>query len=314
MDNPGSESSLDTNQAGELFSSLMGGEPLEKESADPESAAEKLLQEESGNEQESEGNPEVEASDERIPVEVDGKTIELTKAEIAEAYKNGLRQADYTKKTMEAAEARKTAETESSAAKQERQEYAQKLNNYAIQLQGVLQEQSQINWQQLLDTDPVEYLKQERIFQSRQAQLQQAQQEQGRIYQQQQAEQAESVKQYISRQQQELLAKLPEWKDTSRLKADTSAIKEYLTQNGFDDAELNNVVDHRNVIAYLKAMKYDALLARAGNATKRVAAAPVKVERPGGGTPQSNGAQDAMKRLARTGSVSDAASIFSRMF
>ena len=314
MDNPGSESSIDTNEAGALFSSLMGGEPLEKDTADPESAAERLLNEEAGNEPESDSEPEVEASDERIPVEVDGKTIELTKAEIAEAYKNGLRQADYTKKTMEAADARKNADAESSAAKQERQEYAQKLNNYAIQLQGTLQAQSQINWQQLLETDPVEYLKQERTFTQRQAALQQAQQEQGRIYQQQQAEQADSVKQYISKQQQELLAKLPEWKDTAKLKAETSAIKEYLSVQGFNADELNNVVDHRNVIAYMKAMKYDALLARAGNATKRVAAVPAKVERPGGGTPQQTGTVDAMKRLSRSGSVDDAAALFSRMF
>ena len=120
--------------------------------------------------------------------------------------------------------------------------------------------------------------------------------------------------QHISRQQQELLAKLPEWKDTAKLKAETSAIKDYLSAQGFNADELNNVVDHRNVIAYMKAMKYDALLARAGNATKRVAAAPVKVERPGGGTPQQSGTADAMKRLSRSGSVDDAAALFSRMF
>ena len=48
-----------------------------------------------------EAEPEIEAEaeapeDEKITVEVDGKTIELTKAQIAENHKNGLRQADYT--------------------------------------------------------------------------------------------------------------------------------------------------------------------------------------------------------------------------
>ena len=313
MDNPGSEStgSLDTNEAGALFSSLMSGESLEKETPDtPEEAAEKLVIEESGSE---EDQPE-EVVSERIPVEVDGKVVELTKAEIADAYKNGLRQADYTKKTMEAADARKTAEAESTAARTERQEYAQKLNVYAVQLQGALQEQSQINWQQLLDSDPVEYLKQERIFNQRQAALQQAQQEQGRIYQQQQAEQAESVKTFLSNQQQELLAKLPEWKNADKQKADITAIKEYLVSMGFDAAELNNVVDHRNVLAYRKAMMYDALIARASAATKKVATLPAKVERPGTAAVASDGRGDAMKRLAKSGSVDDAAALFSRMF
>lgn len=314
MDNPTSESSsISTSEASSMFSSLLGGEPIEKDAADtPEAAAERLAADDLSQEAPA-ANDEAPAPSEKLTIEVDGKSVELTKAEIAEHYKNGLRQADYTRKTMEVADARKSADAEAAAAKQERQDYAQKLGNYAIQLQGALHEQSQIDWQQLLESDPVEYLKQERTFKERQAALQQAQQEQSGIHKQMQSEQAEADSAYRSTQQQELLAKLPEWKDPEKAKAESSAIKEYLTKQGMSAQKIDSINDAAEVVLHRKAMLYDALIARASSASKKVAALPVKVERPGVQVQASDGRGDAMKRLAKSGSINDAASIFSRM-
>lgn len=231
----------------------------------------------------------------RITVKVDGKTVELTPEQVAEAYKSGLRQSDYSRKTAELA--------------QERAAYAQRLTHYEIQLQSALQEQSQINWRHLLETNPVEYLKQQHLFQQRQAALQQAQHERGRIQQVQQHEYAHAVQHHLSRERDTLVEKIPAWKDPDRAKADKTEIREYLQQNGIPDSDISQIVDHRHVIIARKAMQMDKLLKQAPGATKKVEKAPVKAERPG--TPEKG----ERKPWKKTGSLSieDAAAAISSL-
>ena len=312
---------LDANQAGELFTSLLDqGEPNDKNAGQesPEAAAERLAAEELAAQQggkEGEGQAADGAGDDagaaKITVKIDGKDVQLTEAEIAEHYKNGLRQADYTRKTMEAADARKSAEAEANAARQERQNYANQLNIITAKLQGDLQEQSKIDWQQLLATDPVAYLEQKRIFEERQAHLSKAQQEMDQLQKLHQTEQAESARQYLAKQQQELIAKLPEWKDVDKAKAESAQIKEYLAKEGFEKGEIEQVADHRIVFLFRKAMLYDGLMSRAAAAPNKVAKLPTRVERPGNGDVRPDGRTQAMQRLAKTGSINDAAAAFS---
>lgn len=320
----GDSGALDANQAGELFTSLLDqGDPNEKNAGQdsPEAAAERMAAEElaaqqgaaKGEEQAADGAGD-KAGAEKIPVEIDGKVVELTKAEIAEHYKNGLRQADYTRKTMEVADARKSAEAEANAARQERQNYANQLNVITAKLQGDLQEQSKIDWQQLLATDPVAYLEQKRIFEERQVQLDQAQQQMAQLRQQHQAEQEASARQYLTTQQQELIAKLPEWKDAGKAKAEAAQIKEYLAQAGFEKNDIEQVADHRVVLLFRKAMLYDGLMSRAAAAKTKVAALPVRTERPGNGDVRPDGRSQAMQRLSKSGSVNDAAAVFADIY
>jgi hypothetical protein len=151
---------------------------------------------------------------------------------------------------MEAAEQRKAAEAETTKAREERQKYAQGLQQAQALLTAQLQEQSQIDWQKLLDTDPVEYLKQQHLAQSRQAKLQQIAQEQQHLSARQQAEHAQQMHAFIETQQQELLAKLPEWKDESKAKAEKAQIKDYLKAQGFEDQALDSISDHRAVLSW----------------------------------------------------------------
>lgn len=247
----------------------------------------------------------------KVTIEVDGKAVELTKAELAEAYKNGLRQADYTKKTMEAAELRKAAEAETAQARAERQAYAQGLHKNALQLEAVLEQQSNIDWDALIAADPQEALRQQHLLQKRQAAYQQTVLELQKLTQQSQAEQAEQMKAYRYQQQQELLAKLPEWKEPSKAAAEGAAIKSYLKSQGFEDALIDTIQDHRHVIISRKAMLYDQMIAKAQAAAKKVQALPQKVVRPGvGETPHLDGRSSAMQKLSKSGRVEDAASVF----
>ena len=322
MDNPTSESSnepLDANGAANAFSSLLGDDgPAENEPQhddSPEAAAERLAKQEltADEDQPDEGEGDTEPAADDVTVEIDGKTVKLTKAQIAENYKNGLRQADYTQKTMATAEARKTADAETQRARQERQEYAQKLSNYAIRMQGDLQDQSQIDWRQLAQDDPAEYVVQKSIFDERQANLTQAQQELQKVSQIHQQEQAQAMQGYMADQQAQLLAKIPEWSDPAKARADANAISAYLNQNGFEANDVAAITDHRQLVIARKAMQYDALIDRAGKAVKKVAALPVKVERSGSAeSSKPDGRTEAMKRLGKSGSITDAANAFSQ--
>jgi hypothetical protein len=313
---PESNASLSVRDAASLFGAP--GEP--EQQAQPEANAEEAAPVETPKETpeatQADADPakvdEATADPAKFTVKVDGKDVELTEAEIAEHYKNGLRQADYTRKTMEAAEQRKAAEAESTKAREERQKYAQGLQQAQTVLQAQLQEQSQIDWQKLLETDPVEYLKQQHLANQRQAKLQQIQQEQQQIHARNQQEQAAQMRAFLTAQQEELLAKLPEWKDDAKAKTEKSAISDYLKSQGFDEAQIAQITDHRAVILSRKAMLYDQMMSKAQAAAKKVNNLPQKVEKPGGGeTNPTDGRTAAMKRLSQSGSLRDAAAVFS---
>ena len=260
---------------------------------------------------------EVEAAAEEdgaVTIEVDGKSVTLTKAEVAEHYKSGLRLVDYTKKTMEAAEVKKSASVEQQKAQQERQQYAQNLNRIANQIEGVLQEQQQTDMNALLASDPVEYLKQQHLFNQRQAKLNEVNQHRQQLAAQQQADSQQAYQAYLAEQQQALLAKLPAWKDDAKAAAERSALRTYLKAEGYDDRDVASISDNRAVVMARKAMLYDQMLSKASAAAKKVAPLPQKVERPGvNETPSTDKRSSAFQRLSKSGRVEDAAALFSAL-
>lgn len=248
-----------------------------------------------------------------VTIEVDGKMIELTPKQIEEVYKNGLRQADYSRKTMEVAEQRKVAEAEIARTSNERNEYTQKLNAYAAQLEGVLNEQAQINWQELIDNDHVEYLKQQHLYSQRQAALQQTQNEQGRVQQLQQQEQAQHYSEYLNAQKQELIANLPAWKDDAKASAEKAEIRNFLIGQGYTDEDVAQVVDHRQVLLIRDAMQFRKLLKDAPAITKKVTQAPMRTERPGVASTNNDGQRNAVKAFKKSGRDSDAIAAFASL-
>ena len=149
MDNPGTESSLDTVSAGEALASLFA------DVREPEKASAPV----------AEAIPEVEApageaaAPEMVKVDIDGYEVELPKDKADKLQAERLMQADYTRKTMAAADERKAATAEQQKALAERGAYAANLQRMQAQLEGALHEQSKaVNWDNLLNNDPVEYL------------------------------------------------------------------------------------------------------------------------------------------------------------
>jgi hypothetical protein len=333
VDTPIAESNapLSVNQAAALFSA-----PKEPEKQQPEAQAEEAAPveaEESPEATQAEANPEKaeaapEVTDEIVTIQVDGKPVELKKSELADYYKNGLRQADYTRKTMETAEQRKAAEAEASKAREERQKYAAGLQHAQAVLLSQLNDQSQINWHQLREDNPQEFLKQWHLFSERQAKLQQLQ---GQNQQLQAIELQEAKRNLVSALQKEhqaVLDKLPEWKDEKKALAEKQAIAKELIDRGFPEQmvfgerdpdgapNLRNpgLADHRILLMARDAMLYRQMMGKAKEAAAKVTNLPQKVERPGGGEVSAlDGRTAAMKRLGQTGSVRDAAAVFASL-
>lgn len=313
MDTPNqseSNSPLDTNQAASLFAEMLDPEreekdPVEAEAEEPEAEVEAEAEE---------SEPEDDAETEQpttVTIKIDGKDVEVTLDELKKGYQ---RQADYTRKTMEVSAERKAAEAEANKAREERNQYSTKLQEQGALLSALMQEQTQIDWQQLLDSDPVEYLKQQHLYQQRQAALQNIQREQQNVYQLQQQEQAKYVHNFIAQQQQELLAKLPDWKDETKAKAEKSAIKNYLSETGFSAEEIDSLSDHRSVLVARKAMLYDQMIGKAKAAAKKVQNVPQRVERSSTGQSQSLDKRgQAFQRLTKSGRVEDAAAVFASL-
>ena len=308
MDNPATEPStdaLDTNAAASLLASM-----LDPSAAEPEKEAPEAQPVEAEAEQPTE---ETTDDDPVVTVKIDGKDVEVKLSELKNGYQ---RQADYTRKTMEVSEQRKAAEAETAKARQEREAYAQNLNRLQAQLEATLQETQQVDWEKLLESDPVEYLKQQHLAQSRQAKLNQVYAAQQQVAAQQKAEAEEAHARHLQAQHQALLDKLPEWKDAKKADAERSAIRDFLIREGFEAEALNNITDARAVVLARKAMLYDQMMSKAQAAAKKVSTLPTKVERPGvaAEAPGLDKRTSAYQKLAKSGKVEDAAAIFASMF
>jgi hypothetical protein len=247
------------------------------------------------------------AQPEMFTVKIDGKEIQVPREEVIAGYQ---RQQDATKKTMAAAETRKTADTEIAQARAERQQYAQNLNRFQVQLEAALQQQQEIDWPALIESDPQEAMRQQHLLTQRQAALQQTHQQMHQIQQQAAAEQHEQFVEHLKNQRDQIVAKIPEWKDEGKRKAETVAIRDYLVNNGYTAAEIDNVADHRAIMNVRKAMLYDQMVGKADAAAKLVANTPTKVMRSGTGeTGSTDKRTAAYQNLAKTGSVKAGAAV-----
>lgn len=309
MDNPATESSkapLNLDSAANLFAQALTPEPEKQEAEPVEAKPEPVATETEAEEAPAEETPA--EDDPTVTVKIDGKDVEVKLSELKNGYQ---RQADYTRKTMEVSEQRKAAEAESSKARAEREAYSKNLQTMQVQLEAALQQQQQTDWAKLLETDPVEYLKQQHLAQTRQATLNQVYAEQQKAQAQQQAEMEKARASYLAEQQEELLAKLPDWKDEAKAKAERTALRDYLLESGYDKQTVDSITDAKAVVLARKAMLYDQMVKKASAAAKKVATLPTKVEKPGtGDSPGLDRRSAAFQRLSKSGKAEDAAAVF----
>lgn len=324
----GNQSALTVTQAAQSFASILDSEPVDSESEaqveaempetqEVESEGEQAeATEEYAEEPEDEADSESEDADEEIEsqpekyvVKVDGEEIEVTRDELIRGYQ---READYTRKTQKLAEQRKSVESELNAVKGEREQYAQILGQLQQKLSEM--ETAEPDWDALEREDPIEYARQWTHFQRRREQQAAVKAEQDRLSQLKQAEYTKHLQETLVQEAAKLVEAIPEWKNPETAKAQKDGILEYGRKLGFSDAELDQVTDHRAVIALYKAWQYDQLMSKKPQVQAKVKSA-TKTAAPGSaGTAPKKVSEStrAKQRLAQSGRVRDAATLFEK--
>jgi hypothetical protein len=322
-DNAQAVGSMTVNEAAQNFASMLDAqegvdtgaeaqteeeqsESEEVESTEPQEEVEEASENVEGEDEESE---EQAPRDEKFIVKVDGKEIEVPKDELIRGYQ---READYTRKTQKLAEERKFVESEFQQVRGEREQYAQILG----QLQQKLQEfePAEPDWNRLEYEDPTEYARQWTSHQRRLQQKNAVLSEQLRIQQMQQAESQKQIRSVLAQEVVTLKEKIPEWKSPEKAKAEGKALLEYGHSLGFSEQELNSITDARSLYALHKAWKYDQMMSKRPELQAKIKKAP-RMATPGSAGSVSSKSSDinnAKKRLAQTGSVRDAASLFEK--
>ena len=324
-DNAQAVGSITVNQAAQSFASMLDSqegvdtgaeaqpeeeqsesESEEVESAEPQDEALESSEEVEGDEEESE---EESPRDEKFVVKVDGKEIEVPKEELIRGYQ---READYTRKTQKLAEERKLVESEFQQVRAER-EYTSQLIG---QLQQKLQEYEppEPDWNRLEVEDPTEYARQWTSHQRRQQQKYAIQAEELRIAQLQNADAQKHIQATLAAETARLKEKIPEWNSPEKAKAEGKALLEYGQILGFSEQELNTITDSRALLALHKAWKYDQMMSKRPEFQAKIKKAPRMVTPGSAGnvSSKSSDLNNAKKRLAQTGSVRDAASLFEK--
>ena len=250
-----------------------------------------------------------------IKVKLDGEETEVTLDELRKGYS---RYSDYTRKTQALAEERKAFQSEAEAIRMERAQYAELLPALKAQLE--VQSEAEPDWDTLYNEDPIEAARLERHWrkshQERSAKLQAIEAEQKRVMEETAKEQQRALSEFVEAERAKLPEVIPEWKDEKVMQSEAKELREWAMSNGFSERDLAALVQASHVSILRKAMMFD----KGQKKVEKVKAAPkrvAKIVRPGSTGTQvaqrSTDVKKASQRLARTGSVADAAALLDKL-
>lgn len=212
-------------------------EPEEQASAEPAAPEADVVEDdeeesESAESTESEAEAEVESDPQMFKVPGDdGTEIEVSAEELRKGF---MMQKDYTRKTMELAEQR--AEFNETS-QQQLQEFVGKLEA----LDSLLQTQeASVNWDELRELDPSEYMRQTELRDQRQKALEKGREEMAERH-------TAHLQQMRAQEQEKLMQVIPEWLDPKAAEAGAAAVRSEMTDMGFNEQEINSIFDHRMI-------------------------------------------------------------------
>ena len=242
-------------------------------------------------------------------VRIDGEEVEVTLEELQSGYS---RQQDYTRKTQELSNQRKTIEQQQQELAQRDAIYSQLLPKLEAQLKGELA--GEPDWNKLYEDDPVGYVREKQLWDEKKEKLNATQAEQQRLQQEAMQKQQEQIAQMVQEGQQKLLELIPEWQDPEVATKDKLAIREYgINVLGYSPQEMDAVYDYRALLglrnAWLQSKTVKATKKKPTEKAKARVARPGTTNRPRSVAP----VKKAKQRLAKTGKPSDAAKVFEQL-
>jgi len=208
------------------------------------------------------GDSDNDDNDEDFFVDLDGEEISFS--EIRKMKEGALRQSDYTKKTTELAEQRKAVEQQQS----QYNEMLDSLKDKAANLEVLINEaDEEIDWDDLKEFDPAEYLVQKEKQDKRKDALNKV-------------KEAANVSGVDEKKELEAFVALnPAWvKDGSYTKAfeeDMTLVQDYLGKQGLDQNDIAQIKSHKLWNIVLNAAKGGKAVDKSDVAKKRVKKAPV---------------------------------------
>jgi len=240
-------------------------QPIEEEDvSEDEAEVEESESDEDEEEYEASDNVDAEGEETEVyTIKLDGEEIEVTREELLQGYQ---RQSDYTKKTQGISEERKAIEEERSnlsaemqSLYQQREQYQQALGQLGNQLLAGISRFQNVNWEQLKENDPIEYMTKRDEFREEQEKIKGLQQHQAQVQAQQQADMQKEQAKLAAAEMKKLAELIPEWKDPKVQPELAKSIRSYAMDSGYQKEEIDMLVDSRSVNVLMKAMKYDAL-------------------------------------------------------
>ena len=243
------------------------------------------------------------------------------KVNLNELMKGYSRESDYTKKTMDLSNQRKEVESLQDNLKKEFEAVKSSRNQYAEQLQVLtqnLQQQEQnIDWDNLYQTDPAEYVKLKAESDRKKETLGLAQQEQMRIQQEQRSEQEKVYNDYIAKERKILAEKLPVYADKNKSAEFTKRLSSFAKESGYSDQEIAMMVDHRAVLLLADAYRYNQLKKTKLSGNKVNKAPRIVTSNASNIREDSDQKQNVDKRMTRlkkSGHIKDAQSVLKEMY
>jgi len=208
-------------------------------------------------------------------VKVDGQDIEVTQEELINGYS---RQQDYTRKTQELSQQRKTIEQQQAELAQRDAIYSQLLPKMEAQLKGELANEP--DWNRLYEDDPVGYVREKQLWDEKKEKAQAIQAEQQRLQEEAFAEQQKQIQQQVEFGQQRLLELIPEWQNPEVAAKEKAAIRDYAINTlEYTQQEVDSVYDYRALLGLRKAWLNDKIAETVKK--KPTQKAPARVARPG---------------------------------
>lgn len=294
---------------GKELASENGEESLEEQAEEnpDESEEQQLDSEEVQEEEELEDEEEVESDVQKFKVRADGEDLDVSLDELISGYS---RQSSFTKKSQALAEDRKSFENEIAESKQLRSEAIEALESAKTALPQQAEKDSQY-WQDLKDSDPMQFMLERDEMRENQMQNQMRDQKIHQLKAQQEAEDKANLQKYISSQRENLSELIPEWSDEKTADSEKKLIIDYGKRVGFTDQELETAYDSRAVATMRKAALYDQLTQKRGT-LKPVQRSSMKA---GSQSVDLSSAKSkkASARLKKSGRVEDAAGVFFNM-
>lgn len=257
------------------------------------------------------------SNQELYDVTVNGQIQKVNLDELKQGYSKGL---DYTKKTMDLGDQRRSLETERDTISKEKDEVSKLREEYAKKLSVVeqnLQIEDNVDWVKLAQDDPSEYAIKKAEYDKKKDLQDRIQKEQARVNEERKQEQEKIYQNFIQSENKKLIEKMPVFGDEKKVNKVMQDIGQFALKSGYTEQELNMLVDHRALITLYQAAKYDQLLQKKGLQDKKVKTNTRMISSEAKNQTQSTDKKirvnDRMKQLKKSGSVKDAQKVLSAM-